>query len=86
MIEPRVAVENAAKYYRDVSGDNSQIILEEIELSENKKKWHVTLSHANPTNQSLSILLGTQSENRLYKAFVVDATSGNVDSMKAKKL
>ena len=86
MIEPKIAVENAAKYYRDVSGDNSQIILEELELSRDKKKWHITLSHANPVNQSISVLLGTQSENRLYKAFVVDAISGDVDSMKAKKI
>lgn len=86
MIEPKVAVENAAKYYRDATGDNSQLLLEELELSEDKKKWHVTLSHINPANQSIAVLLGNQTDNRLYKAFIVDASSGDVLSMKVKKI
>lgn len=86
MIEPKVAVENAAKYYRDATSDDSQLLLEELELSEDKKKWHVTISHINPATRSLSILMGTQAEDRLYKAFVVDATTGDVLSMKVKKI
>jgi hypothetical protein len=86
MIEPKAAVEKAATYYREVSGDTSQLLLEELELSDDKKKWHVTLSHVNPASQALSVLLGNQTENRLYKAFIVDALSGEIDSMKAKKI
>jgi hypothetical protein len=86
MIEPKVAVEKSAKYYRDATSDTGRLVLEELELSDDKKKWHVTLSHANPADQAVSILMGTQTENRLYKAFVVDATSGDVLSMKVKKI
>lgn len=86
MIEPKAAVENAAKYYRDIAGDATGILLEEIELSTDRKKWLVTLSHPNPNPSSISLLMGNQADNRLYKAFVIDAESGNVESMKVKKI
>lgn len=85
MIEPKTAVQKAATYYRNVTGDNSQLIIEELELSNDKKDWHITLSHPSPNANSLSVLLGQPAE-RLYKAFVVDADSGDVKSMRAKKL
>jgi hypothetical protein len=84
MIEPKNAVENAAKYYREVSSDNSALQLEEIELSGDKTKWLVTLSHPGP-NPSLAVLMGN-GDNRIYKAFSIDAETGNVESMKVKKI
>lgn len=85
MIEAKTAVQKAATYYRTVTGDNSQLRLEELELSEDRKEWHVTLSHPDVATQSISVLLG-QPESRLYKAFIVDSESGDVKSMRAKKI
>lgn len=86
MVEPKIAVQKCADYYRNVSGDStSPLLIEEIELSSNKKHWNVTLSHPNPNASSLSVLYGN-TDNRLFKAFVVDASTGEVLSMKVKKI
>jgi hypothetical protein len=92
-IDVRSAVIAAKEYLesiQDVIGSIDDILLEEVELSENKSFWYVTLSF----NRSLvkkersfitGIELVTQHE-RHYKLFTVDAVTGEVNSMKIREI
>lgn len=86
-ISPKEAVTHALEYYRSVTGDQGAIGLEEIELSDDLSKWLLTLSHREPNAVDNALYaLYPNSEKKLYKSFVVDAFSGDVLSMKIKKL
>lgn len=94
-IDVRSAVIAAKQYFeniKDMMGDSiNNILLEEVELSENKKFWYVTLGFSRPVaknEKSLipdAISLVTKTE-REYKMFIVDAETGEVKSMKIREV
>lgn len=94
-IDVRGAVMAAKKYFEDVQdmiGNTiDDILLEEVELSENRRFWYVTLGFSRPksrTERSLipeSISLGIKYE-REYKTFTIDADTGEVQSMKIREV
>jgi hypothetical protein len=94
-IDVRSAVIAAKKYLEDIQdmiGNSiNDILLEEVELSENKRYWYITLSFSRPiakTERTLipdAISLATKSE-REYKIFTVDAETGEVKSMKIREV
>lgn len=73
----------AKKYYEELAGSKNRINLEEIELSDDKKYWFITLGIYTPTN-SMFLLSQGINEAVNYKTFQVDARSGEVVSMKIK--
>lgn len=76
IISAKEAAGHASKYLADVKSIASYNIgLEEIELSEDKKYWLITLSH--PKGYIGSVMD--------YKIFKVDAYTGKVLSMKIRK-
>ena len=94
-IDVRDAVIAAKKYFeeiQDMMGNSiNDILLEEVELSENKRLWYVTLGFSRPivkTERTLfpdSIPSAIKYE-REYKIFIVDAVTGEVKSMKIREI
>ncbi|MDZ8258982.1 hypothetical protein [Nostoc sp. ChiQUE01b] len=94
-IDVRNAVVAAKEYFegiQDMIGNSiNDILLEEVELSEDKRFWHVTLGFSRPvakTERTLipeAISLATKYE-REYKIFTVDAETGEVKSMKIREV
>lgn len=87
-ISPKEAVDAAAQYFTQVVGPiNAQtaVAVEELEMSNDKKRWLVTLSHKDPLVSSVYTLY-PGSDSKLYKVFDVDALTGKVNSMKSKKI
>ena len=89
----RAAVGVARKYFSSIqdliSGEIEDIRLEEVELSEDEKLWLITLGYNlsnSVTNNPLETLGIGIVENREYKIFKVDAETGEVESMKIRKL
>lgn len=86
----KTAVSAAYNYLisiQDMMGNALQDIrLEEVELSEEKNFWSITLGFDNPvkTKDPLAIQLGIP--QREYKVFKVNAQTGEVEAMKIRKL
>ena len=94
-IDVRGAVLAAKKYFEDIQdmiGNSiNDILLEEVELSDNKNFWYVTLGFSRPVAKNERTLipdvisLATKTE-REYKIFTVDAETGEVKSMKIREV
>jgi hypothetical protein len=78
-----------------ISNQVQDLRLEEVELSEDKKFWFVTLGFERPVVQrknSLSELMPAPAlppdykYEREYKIFKIDAETGEVQSMKIREL
>ena len=82
-ISPKEAAEEALKYFIDLTGNSNGIALEEIELSEDGKKWNLTLSSSEASPFMYGSITGG---SKSYKAFVVDAYTGEIVSMKIRKV
>ncbi len=78
-IPPQQAAENAVHYLLTLIPRASDALLEEIELSNDGKTWEVTLSFRNP-GDAIALF------KRDYKVFKVDATTGEVRSMRIRKV
>jgi hypothetical protein len=79
---PREVVKAAVEYFKGVTDnvDTTKLRLEEI--TQDDDAWHVTLSYPQQDADSIFGL----STTRDYKEFLVDPATGNVKSMKIKKL
>ncbi len=78
-ITPRDAASAASMYFNEVAGPPTSLTIEEIELSDDKMFWLVTLGYSRP---GLPFYVGTGATD--YKVFKVDAYSGEVLSMKIR--
>jgi hypothetical protein len=86
------AVQAASKYFHELQSiirnslsiDNSTLIrdlrLEEVELADDRSQWFVTLGYSISEDG-----LGIRSV-REYKIFAIDATTGEVQSMKIREV
>lgn len=88
MITPQQAVEAAVKYFLDVSKAvltiDPGIALDEIDKTDDGKYWEVILSHRDTSATSL-VAVYQGGETRVRKIFKINATSGEVESMKKVK-
>ena len=95
MIDVKQAVSNATQYFLNLVGGESvsDVLLEEVEPSDDERFWHVTLSAIlpaqirDPSTVGLAAALeaaarGASPRRRVYKVFKVDAATGSVRSMK----
>ena len=80
MIDVREAVERAVEYMRSLpaQGDVREILLEEVELSDDERHWLITLSYT-AGNAPIAFV-------RKYKTFKVEASSGRVIAMKIREV
>lgn len=77
-IAPRDAAVAANEYYTRLTGYEGDASIEEIELTENGKRWRVTLG--------LRVMPVVTFGPKMYKLFEVDAYTGEVLSMKIREL
>jgi hypothetical protein len=94
-IDVRGAVVAAQKYLQSmadlIGGHVLEIRLEEVELSEDKSLWLITLSFIVPISKdsisNLGILAGESLKpERQYKIFEIDSETGQMKSMKIRDL
>ena len=80
-ISAKEAAQIAAKYYQDVTSDYNPVSVAEVELSEDASFWLITLLHRVQSNPFAGF-----DDKWGYKTFKVSAKTGDVLSMKIKKV
>ena len=92
-IDARGAVMAAKKYFDDIQeliGNIQDILLEELELSEDKKFWLITLGFNRPVyktkNPLFPEIMPSPEYKREYKLFKIDSETGEVQSMKIREV
>ncbi len=90
MVEAKQAVANAQRYLQDMFGGTvGDVLLEEVELSDNRTVWYITLSFirsrspVTPTGSIAEML--PQKNPRHYKVFGLNAETGEVAAMKIRE-
>src|SRR5438046_232824 len=63
------------------------VLLEEVEISDDDRYWLVTLSHAQslPNDPKPGALLSALPKPRFYKVFRIDRSTGEVRAMKIRE-
>ncbi|OIP66911.1 MAG: hypothetical protein AUK43_21015 [Oscillatoriales cyanobacterium CG2_30_40_61] len=90
-IDVRAAVSSAQNYFNQLKsliGSIENLRLEEVELSDDKKFWFITLGFERKItnkNNRLKLEIAPQSL-REYKVFKINAETGEVESMKIREL
>jgi len=93
-IDVRGAVMAAKKYFEDIQDligkTIDDILLEEVEISDDRRFWYVTLGFSRLTGKTENLIsepisFSSQYE-REYKIFTIDADTGEVQSMKIREL
>lgn len=84
MIKVQEAVEKAKAHLNSFFPESENIQLEEVELTEKKTHWLITLSYEGVSNSVASSLLVGKSVR--YKVFKLDAKEGEVVSMKIRDI
>jgi hypothetical protein len=87
MVDVKQAASTAADYLVNLYPQQvpSEVRLEEVELSEDESHWLITLSYIVPRSVFADVP-GILSHRREYKVFKIDAATGQVRSMKIRKL
>jgi hypothetical protein len=84
MINVKKATDKAKEHLLAFFPDADQVQLEEVELSEDKAHWLITLSYEGVSSSVASSMLVGKS--LLYKIFKLDAKNGEVISMKIRNI
>ena len=84
MIDVKEATQRARDYLLSFFPDAEKVQLEEVELTDDKAYWFITLSYEGVSHSVASSLLVGKSVR--YKIFKLDAESGNVISMKIRDI
>jgi hypothetical protein len=84
MIDVKEATDKAKSHLNAFFPDAEKVQLEEVELTEDKTYWFITLSYEGVSNSVASSLLVGKSVR--YKIFKMDAESGEVISMKIRDI
>jgi hypothetical protein len=84
MINVKEATDKAKEYLVSFFPDAENVQLEEVEMTEDKAHWFVTISYEGVSNSVASSLL--VGKTVLYKIFKIDAKVGEVISMKIRNI
>jgi hypothetical protein len=84
MINVKEASGKATEYLRAFFPDVEKVQLEEVELTDDRAYWFITLSYEGVSNSVASSLLVGKSVR--YKLFKLDAETGEVISMKIRDI
>ena len=81
MINAKEAANSAIEYLKSFYPGSKSVMLEEVEWSEEKKSWSVTVSFENidPQEKNPSTI-----NPRMYKIFRIENTTGQVTAMKIR--
>ncbi len=92
MIDAKQAVKLTMDYLNEMydTADFKDVLLEEVELTDDDKFWNVTVGFArkqtSTTAGPMASLVGPADQyQREYRVFAIDAETGVVRSMKLKK-
>ena len=80
MINATEAANAAIEYLKSFYTSARNIMLEEVELSEEKKSWGVTISFENVFDEKAPAKI----VSRINKIFRIDNTTGQVTAMKSR--
>ncbi len=80
MIDVKQAVEAAGKYVKRLYPSTRNLRVEETEIAEDNSFWFITLSFIQESPEELF------GPDRSYKEFKIDAETGDILSMKIKKI
>lgn len=80
MINAKEAANAAIEYLKSFYTDAKSVMLEEVELSEEKKSWTVTISFEIMPESGNPVKIIT----KVYKIFRIDNNSGQVIAMKSR--
>lgn len=93
MVEVKEAVKIAILYMNDLydAAEVENLLLEEVELSEDEKHWLVTLSFKRQIEKLSELAyamnhLTPEKEIRAYKVIKINTNDGQVESMKIRQL
>ncbi|QWR78007.1 hypothetical protein [Candidatus Magnetomonas plexicatena] len=94
--EAKEAVKIAANYFKEtvdtISRNPSKISIEEIEFDDGENCWLITLGILIPKPREVGMLPSLGKGNNIvysdkeYKVFKIDPATGNVKSMKVRKI
>ena len=84
MIDVKKAADIAKEYLTSFFPDGENVQLEEVELSQDKKFWKITLSFEGVADAVASSMLVGKSPK--FKVFTLDAKTGSVISMKRRDI
>jgi hypothetical protein len=84
MLDVKEAARKASEYFAGLYSDQKipNVQLEEVEISDDGEHWLITLSY--PVAPELAAL--NFNFKRKYKVFTIDAKTGEVKSMKIRKV
>jgi hypothetical protein len=84
MVDVKEAAQRASDYFADLYGEQGvlNVQLEEVELTDDGKFWLITLSYPGPREPGTF----TVYPKKKYKVFKIDAKTGDVKSMKIRKV
>jgi hypothetical protein len=89
MLDVKQAAQKASEYFNALYAEHSlsTVQLEEVELTEDGEYWLITLSYptSRDTASGLTELFGRTGPKE-YKVFKIDAKTGEVKSMKIRKV
>ena len=83
MLDVKQAAQKAFDYFAALYPEFLSVQLEEVELTENGEYWLITLSYP---SSGLAEILGRGVGPKEYKVFRIDANTGEVKSMKIRKV
>ncbi|RPI44117.1 MAG: hypothetical protein EHM46_03250 [Bacteroidetes bacterium] len=84
MIDVKAATEKAREHLKAFYPEATKVQLEEVELTNDRAHWLITLSYeGTSTSVASSLLVG---KSMIYKIFKLDAETGDVLSMKIRDL
>jgi len=88
MIDVKDSIKKAKNFIIDMYSDEkiSQLMLEEVDISDDKKFWLITLGFniKKPIINLMDTISGNQEKIRVYKIIKIDSLSGDVISMKIR--
>jgi hypothetical protein len=91
MLDVKSAVESALKFFDEMypGNDFKDILLEEVDLSEDGKFWNITIGFSRRSSESANsfsrITQGLSDFIRVNKVFKVNVIDGTVKSMKSRE-
>ena len=84
MIDVKEATQKVKEYLVSFFPDAEKVQLEEVELTDDKSHWYISLSYEGMSHSVASSLLVGKSVR--YKIFKLDAETGEVVSMKIRDI
>lgn len=85
-LTPKEAARRAQDFLLELLGPLENVLLEEVELSEDDNEWLITLSYMTRAAPPAGLTSKLSSFERCYKRFIVNARTGEVCAMHIRQV